>query len=142
MLPAKKTAAEKSKVAALKACLLAHVYLHPLLRLYYPRVKGLLDMLSNVSVKERLNPLVQSGAADVEHVKAWSRLRNKHVHPKDIDIKKMATGDFQEILSLMHTVTVLMYHITFFMIGYQGLYSDYVSYNWPVRIYPLPAPPS
>jgi hypothetical protein len=128
---------EKSRLKKLRQSVLAHIALDRSFQGLTDRVGGLLGMMFNVSVQERLSNLVKSGNVDATHVEAWKRLRHKHVHPKEIDLQRMTLGDYQEVLDLIHKVTVLMYHITFFLIGYKGQYIDYATSNWPVRNYPL-----
>lgn len=44
------------------------------------------------------------------------------------------------MLDLISKTTVLMYHVVFHLIGYNGKYVDYGTYRYPVRDYPLPLP--
>jgi len=37
----------------------------------------------------------------------------------------------------INKVTVLMYHIVFALIGYQGRFTDYGRRNYPIRNFPL-----
>jgi hypothetical protein len=121
----------------LRQSVLDHIAPNPCFDGLTDRVRGLFGMMFNVSVQERLRTLVKSGHVDATHIEAWKKLRHKHVHPKEIDLQKMTLGDRQELLDLIYKVTVLMYHITFFLIGYEGKYTDYATSKWPARNYPL-----
>jgi hypothetical protein len=101
-----------------------------------PRLEALLDSMLNVRPDDCLAPLVASNHVSADHIKAWRRLRNKHVHPRRNDLKKMTQGDHQELIDLVYRTTVLMYHMTFYIIGYQGKYIDYGSPGWPSMDYP------
>jgi hypothetical protein len=46
----------------------------------------------------------------------------------------------QELIDLIHKVTVLMYHIVFYLIGYRGKFTDYSSLGFPEKTYPSAAP--
>jgi hypothetical protein len=128
---------EKIRLERLRQSVLDHIAPNPCFHGLTDRVRGLFGMMFNVSVQERLRTLVKSGHVDATHIEAWKKLRHKHVHPKEIDLQKMTLGDYQELLDLIHKVTVLMYHITFFLIGYEGKYTDYATRKWPARNYPL-----
>ena len=49
----------------------------------------------------------------------------------------MTTTEFQQIFSLMNQVTVLLYQITFHLVGYEGKYTDYGQFGYPMKTYPL-----
>jgi len=138
LIPRQITREEKRTLVKLRKSVVDHILSYPCFQSFAERVKGLFGMMFNVSVRDRLKPLVESGNVAAEHVDAWSELRNKHVHPKDIDLRKLTSGDYQEMLDLIHKVTVLMYHITFFLNGYTGKFTDYAASNWPTRDYPWP----
>ena len=38
----------------------------------------------------------------------------------------------------MNQVTVLMYQVTFHLIEYEGQYTDYGQFNFPMKAYPVP----
>jgi hypothetical protein len=104
------------------------------------RAAGLLSNLSDARLKDRLEPLVQSGHVDSTHIKIWSKLRNPSVHTGgNIDDN---TTPRQKWLDDIGAVTVLMYHLTFYLMGYAESYTDYTQHNWPSAPYPLPAPAS
>jgi len=64
------------------------------------------------------------------HVKAWSLLRNKTAHANT-----KAAGSTQDLVKLCDVVTVLLYHLIFKAIGYEGHYTDYSEYGYPPRRY-------
>lgn len=139
MIPMSKTRAEKAEIAKIIDSVLAYIATEASFVGFLKRLKGLLPMMFNVNVKERLTPLADSGHIDSRYLNAWSHLRNRYVHPKGSDLEKMSTGDFQELIDLIHQVEALMYQIVFYLISYSGRYTDYGSPNWPTRNYPDPA---
>jgi hypothetical protein len=48
----------------------------------------------------------------------------------------------QKWLDHIGAVTVFLYHLTFYLIGYAESYTDYSQHNWPSAPYPLPVPAS
>jgi hypothetical protein len=102
------------------------------------RALGLLSQLDNARVKDRLAPLEASGKVDAAHVKSWSLLRNRGVHARHFDPLKVSMAELQGVLSLLTATTVLMYHITFHLIGCEGECTDYSTINFPTKQYPFP----
>ena len=96
--------------------------------------------MANEPPPVRMYLLIPTGHADAEHIRAWKKLRNKFVHPRQIDLKKLNDNQLQELVHMIHKVTVLMYHIVFYLIGYNGKFSDYSSLGFPERSYPLNEP--
>src|SRR5258708_2694050 len=135
-----KTRAEKKLLANLQKSILKHVASEPRFAPFTKRLTGLLGMMSQDRLHDRLRPLIDSGHVDPAHLKAWGDLRHKHVHPNVSDLRDVASADYQALFDLMSKTTVLMYHVVFYLIGYQGKYTDYGTYGYPLRDYPL-APP-
>ena len=96
------------------------------------RAKGLMSMLRSNSAKNILHELVQRGAITDEQRKAWDKLRNASAHGY-----QSWSGSGDEFYKLVCEVEVLLYHLIFFVIGYEGPYTDYGSMGWPLRQYPL-----
>jgi hypothetical protein len=94
-------------------------------------------MMQNVRVQDRLRPLIEQGYADPAYLRAWSELRNKHVHPGELDLGDMTITDYhQKLLGLINKTTVLMYQIIFYIIGYKGKFIDYGAPDYPYKEYP------
>lgn len=132
-----KNEAESSKLADLRRWLLDLVCENEEYKPHFRRLDGLLGSLKSLRVQDRLMPLAQSGHITEEYLKAWTRLRNRHVHPRDIDLKEMQTGDVQRLFDLINKVTVLMYQVVFYLIGYNGRFTDYGTHGYPTKDYPL-----
>jgi len=58
------------------------------------------------------------------------------VHPTPPDLSDEKTPDHQSHFDLINKVTVLLYHLIFYLIGYSGSYSDYGTHGYPNRAYP------
>lgn len=74
---------------------------------------------------------------DKAYVQAWQRLRNRGVHPTQQDKLDIDSIDYQKLLDEIRRVVVLMYHIVFSIIGYEGAYTDYAMRGPPQRIFPV-----
>ena len=101
------------------------------------RLEGFLNGMSHVRPRDRLEPLVGTGHVNVDHLRAWSKMRNSHVHPTVREARDDGGSAMQDKLDLISKTTVLLYHIVFFIIGYEGEYSDYAVHGWPIGTYPL-----
>ncbi|WP_439614388.1 hypothetical protein [Reyranella sp.] len=101
------------------------------------RLSGLLGTLLNTRPEDRLSPLAASNRVSGDYIEAWRRLRNKHVHPRQVDLKNLTLDNHQELIDLVHQTTVLLYQIIFHLIEYEGQYTDYASEGWPSKNYPL-----
>lgn len=128
---------EKTRLTRLMRSVLAHISAQPCLAKYADRVRGLLGMMQNVRVQDRLRPLIEKGYADHAYLKAWSDLRNKHIHPGELNLGDVTITDYhQELLALINKTTVLMYQIIFYMVGYKGKFIDYGAPGYPYGEYP------
>jgi hypothetical protein len=131
---------EKKRLKSLKQSIVDYVSSHPDFYNLAQRVAGALDILFHYRIQDRLKLLIDSGDIDGADVKAWAKLRNKQAHPKKVDLRDMAVTDYhQRMLELINRTTVLMYHIIFYLVGYQGPFIDYGSPGYPLKDYPLPA---
>jgi len=94
------------------------------------RLPGMIGQLNNVSTKDKLRALVDDKVIYPAHIRAWSDLRNTLAHG-------VAAGgeDIQELVDLCDRVTVLMYHLIFRAVGYEGNYKDYSVHGWPKKYY-------
>jgi hypothetical protein len=102
-----------------------------------PRVKKLIDSMGNKRPQDALHALAESGHVEKGYVSAWSELRNRHVHPKLKDLKKPDAIDYQKLLDRIHRVETLLRQLTFYLIGYEGPFTDYGDANFPSKQYPL-----
>jgi hypothetical protein len=103
------------------------------------RANGLLSMLNNPRVKDRLDALAKLGNVDPTHIKIWGKLRNPSVHAGESNVGETTTKSSQEWLDSLGAVTVLMYNLTFYLIGYAESYTDYSKPGWTSARYPLSA---
>jgi hypothetical protein len=104
------------------------------------RVTGLLSSLYVTRMKDRLAGLVKAGMVDNEHLKRWAKLRHPGVHAGDQDTGGVLSKGSQDWLDDIGAVTVLMYHLVFYLIGYKESYTDYSRRDWPPARYPLSSP--
>lgn len=95
------------------------------------RLEGSLGAMLSPRASDRLYALASRNAVLRAQIAAWERLRNSTTHADRPDLIPL-----QELLDLCHTVTVLLYHIVFCAIGYEGVYTDYSTHGWPTRKYP------
>ena len=91
------------------------------------RIMGFVKSASAPSAKARLQALINADVITVDQYNAWDALRNSYADGKLPDIETLRQFD-----SLVRKVTVLMYHLIFEVIGYQGMFTDYSREGWPL----------
>jgi hypothetical protein len=104
------------------------------------RFNGLIDRMSEKRVVDTLYALAATGHLEKEYIKAWSYLRNRHVHPNLSDLKKPDQVDYQRLIDNIHRVEVILRQLTFYLIGYEGPFTDYGNHGqqmFPSKRYPL-----
>jgi hypothetical protein len=89
------------------------------------RVRGQIDAMSNKRARDTLHALAATGNVEEDYIKAWAYLRNRHVHPTIKDLKKPDQVDYQKLIDYIHRVEVLLRQLTFYLIGYEGPFTDY-----------------
>jgi hypothetical protein len=95
------------------------------------RANGLLKQLKIPRVKDRLSALVQNGTIDSSLIKAWADSRNKWLHASKFYIDEIDAENSKNLIDQLNKITVLMYLITFHLIGYKEGYTDYSSHGCP-----------
>lgn len=98
------------------------------------RVTGLLSSLHHARMKDRLDDLVKAGMVDEQHLRRWGKLRHPGVHAGDGDTGGVLSKGSQNWLDDIGAVTVLMYHLVFYLIGYRESYTDYSQRGWPTDV--------
>jgi hypothetical protein len=104
------------------------------------RAWGLINAMSSKRPQDALYALAETGHVEKAYVDAWEYLRNRHVHPKLKDLQKPSPVDFQKLLDHIHRVETLLRQLTFYLIGYEGPFTDYGVYGkhaFPSKQYPL-----
>lgn len=101
----------------------------------WKRVQDMLGRLLDVSTKSKLHALVTEKAVDEGHVEAWGAIRNTSAHGET-----PGSENLQTLVDLCHKVTVLMYHLIFHAVGFEGIYIDYSTHGWPPKRYRGRAP--
>jgi hypothetical protein len=104
------------------------------------RVEGIIGGLSEKRPQDTLYKLAKTGHVDNAYITAWKNLRNRQVHPKLKDLKKPSPKDTQKLLDNIHRTEVLLRQLTFFLIGYEGPFTDYGVHGdhaFPSKRYPL-----
>jgi hypothetical protein len=94
------------------------------------RLPGMIGQLTNVSAKDKLHALAKNKTIYEAHIIAWNDLRNTLAHGVTPGAKSI-----QKLLDLCDSVTVLMYHLIFRAVGYEGRYRDYSVHRWPNKYY-------
>ncbi|MDE2514957.1 MAG: hypothetical protein KGL12_02920 [Rhodospirillales bacterium] len=101
------------------------------------RAKGQINAMSNKRPQDTLYALAAMGRVEKNYINAWSYLRNRHVHPRPQDLKEPTLVDMQKLLDQIHRVEVLLRQLTFYLIDYQGPFTDYGEHDFPSKQYPL-----
>jgi hypothetical protein len=89
------------------------------------RVGGQIAAMSNRRPKDTLYALARRGHVEKAYINAWAGLRNRPVHPTIKDLEKPSPVDYQKLLDDIHRAEVLLRQLTFFLIGYEGSFTDY-----------------
>lgn len=94
------------------------------------RLRDLSANLTQIRAADRLQALAAAGAINPGYIRAWKRLRNVNAHA-------FQSGELgAKQVYLIQQCTVLLYQIIFHAIGYKGVYTDYATPGWPLRMYP------
>jgi hypothetical protein len=136
LLPSKKDAEGKALLKAMANDVISYVDKNDRYSSLLERLKGTLNAMANEPPPDRMYLLISTGHLNQELVAAWKKLRNKFVHPKEIDLKTLNSEKLQELMNEIHSVTVLMYHMVFYIIQYNGIYTDYATFGFPEKKYP------
>jgi len=104
------------------------------------RVKGQIDAMSKKRARDTLHTLAATGHVEEDYIKAWTHLRNRHAHPTIKDLKKPDQVDYQKLIDRIHRVEVLLRQLTFYLIEYEGPFTDYGVHGgqaFPSKQYPI-----
>jgi hypothetical protein len=99
------------------------------------RFRGATDRWLEPSTREVMKKLGSIGAVDGNLEKRWGRLRNPSAHA-DREGQGHEDALFRECMAVL----ALLYQLSFYLIGYEGYFSDYAAKGWPLRKYPLKYP--
>lgn len=128
---------EKEIITKFQEHLCGYLESHESYSVYAKRIRGSLDMWFHKRPTDTLKELAKQGKAQDNYINAWSKLRNKHLHPKLTDMKVPGLADYQGISDQIRKVEVLIYQVIFHLIEYRGPYTDYGTENHPSAMYPL-----
>lgn len=130
-------AEEKNNLSRLRTAITEWLSERADLNQYTDRVSGLLGMMFQIRVQDRIRKLETGGHAYREDVSVWGKVRNRNVHPKYSDAYYKGNTDMQLAIDEIKQLSVLMHHVVFYLIGYNGKFTDYATRNFPYRHYPL-----
>jgi hypothetical protein len=105
------------------------------------RARGHIESMSKKRPDDTLYALAKKGRVEKAYIKSWRNLRNRHVHPSLKDLGKPDPIDYQELLDHIHRVETVLRQLTFYLIGYEGPFTDYGVHGkgaFPSKQYPLP----
>ncbi len=88
------------------------------------------DLLQNTSPKGALYQMAQDGLLSEEMVAEWQKLRNKSVHPDNLNEDPRA---LQKYIDQIYTCIALFYRLLFIIIKYDGNYINYSENGWPKK---------
>ncbi len=90
------------------------------------------DLLKNKSPKDALYQMAQDGLIKKEMADTWRKLRNKSVHPDNLNEDPRAV---QKYINQIYTCIALFYRLLFIIIKYEGSYVDYSEEEWPEKLF-------
>lgn len=96
------------------------------------RVLSVLEFMRNPRAKDRLFALQDNGIIRKSDIDAWNRIRNKGAHARPPEKKE----DTQKWLNDRFKIEVLLNHLIFRTIDYEGEFTDYSTDDWPPAMYP------
>jgi hypothetical protein len=96
----------------------------------FDRLGGLVAQMNGIRAKDILMKLATQGAVYERHVKEWNALRNQAAHTNT-----QVGTDLQLLIDRCAAVTILLYHLVFKAIGYEGAYTDWSQYGYPESRY-------
>jgi hypothetical protein len=136
LIPMELAKDERSELDGLRKFINAQVKEHQDYKALLQRVKGMTQQLLTMRAIDKLRRLADEGKVLPDYVTAWHSLRNKQVHPGPPDLADGTKLDYQPLFDQINCVCVLLYHLVFYLIGYEGTYTDFGARGWPLRTYP------
>lgn len=96
------------------------------------RLNGFIGSLKSTreTAKDVLTKLVTNRLIDKSLLKAWTKLRNGSAHGSIVEPEKYASY-IQECDKL----NLLLFHLIFLIIEYEGPFSDYSQERWPTKVF-------
>jgi hypothetical protein len=94
------------------------------------RLEGTLGSMMRLRAKDILHLLKSRALIDDELVSIYGPIRDGSAHGE-----RMSGGDLQNYINKLHSVLVLFYHLVFLVFKYEGPYSDYGTYGFPVKTF-------
>lgn len=94
------------------------------------RLLGTLNAMQFPRAKDVLTQLQKDGLIDSTLVKVYGELRNKSAHGVKVD-----WAEIQPFLNQCGSVLVLFYQLIFLKISYIGPYTDYGTYDYPLKTF-------
>lgn len=128
---------DKKLIKRMNAQVLKSISGNPDFVKFAERLEGVLGLMLNRRPQDRLRPLVDSGHIEIEYLKTWKALRNKGVHPGKVDLDTIEPSSVQITIDKINQVTTLMYQTLFYLVGYEGKFTDYGVRGFPIKYYPL-----
>ena len=98
------------------------------------RTLGALREMQSIRATDRLIALQAEGFVRAANVQAWKAIRNSAAHARPPE-----SEEIQEWIDYCYKTEVLINHLIFHAIGYEGKFTDYGNrkQNWPLSQYPF-----
>jgi hypothetical protein len=142
LIPMELVEDKRRELDGLRKFINAQVEAHQDYKALLRRVEGMTQGLLTMRAIDKLRRLVDEGKVIPDYVTAWQALRNKQLHPLPPDLTDEANLNYQPVFDQINRVCVLLYHLVFYLIGYEGTYTDFGTWGWPLRTYPPDHPAS
>ena len=95
------------------------------------RTLGALRAMRKTRAKDKLIALQKASVVRAQNVKAWDAIRNSSTHANPPEKEER-----QEWIHNCYKTEVLLNHLIFHAIGYEGVFTDYGARHWPQSRYP------
>lgn len=103
-------------------------------------MEGQISSMCRKRPEDILYVLAANEYVEKNYLKMRRKLRNRHIHPTLKDLKKPDAIDYQKLLDQIHCVETLLRQLTFYLIDYEGPFTDYGvhgKHTFPSKHYPL-----
>jgi hypothetical protein len=94
------------------------------------RILSSVYKMKKARAKDKLLALQKAGIIREEDLKAWDYIRNSGAHARPPEREEL-----QKWIDNCYKAEVLLNHLIFYAIDYQGQFTDYGSQNWPQSRY-------
>jgi hypothetical protein len=95
------------------------------------RFGGVINSMKRASASDKLRELLIRKVITNKEFQTWKSLRNSTTHPESAFM-----DDYEKAIEALDTMLTLFYKLTFYCIGYTGIFTDYSEIKPAEKIFP------